>query len=78
MNLEIIKCCDIPETPSFHTLLGTNHYHLQINYLNATGYLSFASAKMQMTPQSSAGSSTLFLVLQDEDIAQQRHATDTI
>lgn len=48
------------------------------NYLNATGYLSFASAKMQMTLQSSAGSSTLFLVLQDEDIAQQRHATDTI
>lgn len=31
-----------------------------------------------MTPQSSVGSSALFLVLQDEDIAQQRHATDTI
>lgn len=31
-----------------------------------------------MTPQSTVGSSTLFLVLQDEDIPQHRHATDTI
>jgi len=30
-----------------------------------------------MTPQSTVGSS-MFLVLQDKDIAQQRHATDTI
>ena len=48
------------------------------NYLNVTGYLSFASAKIQMTPQRPVASSTLFLVLQDEDTAQHRHATDTI